>query len=73
MMKVGWVVVSQIGQVQQNPSVFASQIQPEIKTALCALPAVFHNFQQYKRDKFWEVVWAPFSSGPLDFEFWLLA
>ena len=34
--------MGQIGQLQQNPSVFASQIQAEIKTALFGLPAVFH-------------------------------
>ena len=34
--------MGQIGQLQQNPSVFASQIQAEIKTELFVLPAVFH-------------------------------
>ena len=64
----------QIGQLQQNPSVFASQIQPETKTALFALPAAFHHFKhEYLSEVFEVVFWAPISSGPMNLDLYLCA
>ena len=48
---------------------FASQIQPETKTALFALPAAFHHFKhEYLSEVFEVVFWAPISSGPMNLD-----